>query len=243
MASKKKRRKKGKKQNPLLFIFIFGCLFAACHWYAGLDKAPDPPAYLVKGIDVSHHQGSIDWEDVRSEGIDFVFIKATEGGHYSDPKYRSNYSGATMAGIRVGSYHFFKPGVDGKEQAKHFLKRARLKDGNLVPVLDIETFDNAGRSQIKQDALAWLEHVEKETGVLPIIYTMPSYAEKYLDQDFAKYPLWIASLKRTPVIPGAWKNCMFWQYSHTGRIDGIDEKVDLNYYTGDSTEFEMLVIK
>lgn len=83
----------------------------------------------VAGIDVSHWQGTIDWNAAAADGVEFVFIKATEGGDYTDPAFAANWSGSSRAGIRRGAYHFYRPQTDAAAQAQQFLRVVRPQAG------------------------------------------------------------------------------------------------------------------
>lgn len=102
-----------------------------------------PPGYRIHGIDVSHHQGRIDWKEVAAmniHGIDisFCFIKASEGISFTDNRFEQNWRSAKKAGIPRGAFHYFTAGIDGGQQARKFLNTVTLEKGDLVPVVDIE---------------------------------------------------------------------------------------------------------
>lgn len=189
--------------------------------------------YEVRGIDVSHYQGEIDWVRVAEDGIQFAFIKATEGQSLVDEKFSTNWKEAREAGVLCGAYHFFRPSVDPKLQAKNFLGQVEFESGDLPPVLDLEVTDKRSAREIRECALVWMQEVEKATELRPILYTMPSFADSYLQQKFVDYPLWMVDLGwGEPRLPKGWKQWTFWQHSFEGRVAGISGDVDLDYYYG-----------
>ena len=167
-------------------------------WKALYGDVDYPEGYSIHGIDVSHHQGNIDWEtlsraEIDGEPVSFAFIKATEGKGLLDENFNENFYEAREYGFIRGAYHFFTPSVSGREQADYFIKQVHLEEGDLPPVLDIERTGNLTTAQIRREALAWLRAVEASYGVRPIIYTYYKFKEQYLGTpEFDRYPYWIA---------------------------------------------------
>ena len=191
-----------------------------------------PPSGL-RGIDVSHYQGTIDWPRVKADGIVFAFIKASEGQTLVDAQFKQNWKAARKAGVVRGAYHFYRPSVDAEVQARLFLKQFKLEKGDLPPVLDLEVTDGQSAKTIREGALEWMRIVEKKTGRKPILYTLPRFARDYLGKSFKDYPLWVVRLRRgEPKVGKIWKKWTFWQFSHRGRVDGIKGDVDLNLFNG-----------
>lgn len=206
-----------------------------------------PENYKMHGIDVSHHQENIDWTEVKAMkvkavSISFVFIKATEGLGDVDNTFRRNWYNAKKQGIPRGAYHFFISSKSGKAQAENFIAAADLENGDLPPVLDIETSNGASVEDIQQRARDWLERIEKYYGVRPIIYTNIDFYTNFLAGAFDDYPLWVAHYlaQDKPRISRHW---LFWQHNEKGHVNGIDTNVDFNVFNGDSTEFRNLLIK
>jgi len=201
----------------------------------------------VPGIDVSYWDSGIDWPKVRATGQRFMFTKATEGDFYADPTFAANWSGAKSAGLLRGAYHFFRANVDPKKQAKKFIDYVnKTKDnGELPPVLDLETHDGQAKDKIISRAKTWLDEVEKAFGKKPIIYSGQYFLQDYFSEagggppKWAKnYPLWLAQYPNTyvdgqkPFLPRGWFGWNFWQYSEKGKINGINASVDLNVFNG-----------
>lgn len=206
-----------------------------------------PVNYSIHGIDVSHHQASINWEDVKAMqikniGIGFSFIKATEGVNNEDDKFLYNWQTARKYAVTRGAYHFFNAGKSGKTQAQNFIETVRLKPGDLPPVLDVEQVNSASKEALQIRVSEWLSMVQMHYGVKPIIYTSADFYTQYLAGKFDDYPLWVAHYfaKDKPRIKRNWT---FWQHNETGRVNGINAYVDFNVFNGDSTAFKNLLIK
>lgn len=209
-----------------------------------------PPGYHVHGIDVSHHQGTIDWELLRNRGtindqpVSFVFMKATEGTTFVDPLFHKNFTATGRYGLTRGAYHFYRPTMLPQAQADYYIRHVQLQPGDLPPVLDIEVRPAAGQSadQFRRDLLTWLRRVEQHYGVKPILYTYHSFHQQYLrDTLFQSYPYWIAHYYVDSVsYSGPWH---FWQHTDRGRLPGIKGDVDLNVFNGTYSELKALTIK
>ena len=204
-----------------------------------------PKNFEVHGLDLSHHQGHVDWSKLRLTGsgqfpLRFVFIKATEGGDFADKNYSSNLDSARAAGFMVGAYHFYNPATPPERQAEFFIKNARLKAGDLPPVLDIERKVRDRRGMC-DDLMVWLDIVEKHYGVKPVIYASYKYRTSYLDKRFDDYPYWIAHYYVSRVkYEGRW---MFWQHTDRGTLPGVDEYVDLNVFNGSPEQLQEMAIR
>jgi GH25 family lysozyme M1 (1,4-beta-N-acetylmuramidase)/LysM repeat protein len=209
----------------------------------------------VPGIDVSYWNSGIDWPKVRATGQRFVFVKATESDYYADPTFSANFSGAKSAGLLRGAYHFFRANVDGKKQAKKFIDYVKKfkDDGELPPVLDVESHDGQSKDRVISRAKTWLDEVEQAFGKKPIIYSGQYFLQDYFSEAgggppaWAKdYPLWLAQYPNNytegqqPSLPRGWFKWNFWQYSEKGRLNGINANVDLNVFNGTLEELYKL---
>lgn len=184
----------------------------------------------IKGIDVSHWQGKINWTKVAVAGIKFVYIKATEGATFVDPRMDENYRGAKAAGLKVGFYHFATPGRgnDYALESKHYIKTVKNYKVDLPHVLDIEVTNGLKAVELTRFAKSWLETVQAALGPV-MIYTGASFAKTYLGKELGKYPLWVAHYGvNTPMANNTWSRWACFQYSQEGRIAGINERVDLD---------------
>jgi len=202
-----------------------------------------PSGYQVHGIDISHYQGDINWNMLKQtrQGqfpISFIFMKATEGGDYSDDKFVANFDSAKAHGFIRGAYHFYNPKTDANKQADFFINSVKLEPGDLPPVLDIEKKEKDIK-KLQADLKVWLRKVESHYGVKPIIYASYKFKTRYLnDSVFNSYPYWIAHYYVDSVrYDGDWK---FWQHTDVGTLPGIDEKVDLNVFNGSLQELKRM---
>jgi lysozyme len=226
-----------------------GFSFSAAGQYHNLKNfgVPVPKGYNVHGIDVSHHQGRISWDEVALMNandikIDFAFIKATEGITRQDRLFDRNWKKAKEAGIIRGAYHFFHPSRDAGKQAANFIKMVKLSPGDLPPVLDIEVANRKSKKEIVDGALEWCRIVEAHYGMKPIIYTSPGYYDKYLADDFKDYPLWIAHYhKAKPRMDH--RRWQIWQHTDCATINGIKGGVDMNVFNGSISKLRKMCVK
>lgn len=233
-----------------LYVWLFYSFFVGptgFRWRALYGDANYPEGFNIHGIDVSHYQQEIDWEKLSRTSIGeypvrFVFIKSTEGSTNVDRRFEENFRKAREYGFLRGVYHFWSNQSSAREQAYFFLKKVRLQDGDLPPVLDIEHIP-ASKSveDFQTDILTWLHIVEDKYHVKPIIYTYHKFKEKYLNTPvFDDYPYWIAHYYVDKVAyKGKWR---FWQHTDAGRLEGIKGYVDLNVYNGSYYELQKLTI-
>ncbi|MCR5778991.1 MAG: glycosyl hydrolase family 25 [Bacteroidaceae bacterium] len=185
------------------------------------------PNKKAGGIDVSHYQGQINWNEVvRNGDITYVYLKATEGSKLVDDTYYRNLEGARCVGLKVGCYHFYSPTTKAQDQFKNMAAVVNLKDHDLIPIIDIEHRGKSSLPQFQKQLRQFLKLVEKHYGVQPILYTSRDFYNKYLSGPFTKYKYMIARYHED--IPQLRDNAAFvmWQYSATSRIRGIRGNVD-----------------
>lgn len=228
-------------------VYSYVVLPYSAKWRALYGSEVYPEGYSIRGIDVSHHQGLIDWEKlsrstIGDEPICFVFVKATEGKNHLDEYFNENFYQAREYGLLRGAYHYFKPRVPAAEQADYFLKQVHLEEGDLPPVLDIEETGGLTPEQLRSASLVWLRKVEERYHVPPVIYTNYKFKQDYLStSEFDRYPYWIAHYYvKKLAYKGKWR---FWQHTDCGRLDGIREKVDFNIYNGSMYELKRLCLE
>jgi len=187
----------------------------------------------LTGIDISRYQVVADWLDVKKAGIDFVFVKATEGVDFVDPSFERDWAALKEHGFVRGAYHFYRPEDDPVQQATHFTSTVKLEPTDLPPVVDIEVLDKTNPAELSKNLLIWIETVAQKCGKTPIIYTGNSFWNRYETDGFGNYPLWVAEYGvDEPRIPNGWKEWHFWQYQQKGTIQGIKGDVDHNYFNG-----------
>lgn len=233
--SKKKKRSAWK----LLFTLIitFGIATGGLYIWRKVNKKPSP-THFVKlpagfnsyGIDVSHHQQKIDWDTVFESSdslISFVYCKATEGVNHIDSQWERNRRILVEKNIANGAYHFFLPKKSAKQQAIHFLSQYEIKKNDLPPVLDAELEGNSNQQLISQMRI-WLNYVETNTGRRPIIYTSYNLYSDLLKDAFSGHKFWVANYN---TIESRFQDdeIIHWQYSDNGKVNGIKNRVDLNF--------------
>lgn len=190
---------------------------------------------IYDGIDVSNYQGDIDFAQVRSSGIEAVYIKAGEGGNMTDPFFLQNYERASAADMIVGFYYYVTAftTAEAAEQAQHFYELIRDKNFSARPAMDYESFSNPDIAAINAIGLTFLRELERLSGVRPMIYSDASDAQTIWSNDFSIYPLWIADYYSTngPAGNDIWEHQSGFQYSDTGSVLGISGDVDMDYFT------------
>ncbi|WP_417688846.1 GH25 family lysozyme [Roseibium sp.] len=190
---------------------------------------PDRSIYPVRGIDVSHHQGPINWANVATDDVAFVYMKASEGGDFQDRSFSANWSGAGEAGLARGAYHFFSLCRPGELQADNFLGVLPRGEAMLPPVLDIEFEGNCASrpaiSDVHKEVSAFVAKVETATGHRVMLYAPGDAYETYLANQGLTRPLWVRSMWRSPDYAGDWT---VWQFHQRGSVAGITGDVDLN---------------
>ncbi len=202
---------------------------------------------MQSGIDVSHFQNQINWRKVQQVKVSFAFVKATEGLTITDPMFHLNWESAREQGILRGAYHFFRPQLDAEKQARYFLDLLDDDPGELPPALDLEVLGNLAPDEVISRARQWMKIVEKECRCKPVLYTGSSFFRTTLKNStaFASNPLWIAhyTIGPRPLVPSAWPQWTFWQFSQQGKVVGINGNVDLNAFNGSMPELSALCMR
>lgn len=209
---------------------------------------PIPNNYSVHGIDISKHQNNINWKqveemDINGEKLSFVFIKASEGATRNDDLFQKNWKNAGKTRLLRGAYHFFRPVKDSRTQAYLFMHQIKLKRGDLPPVVDIERGNRQTSKHIQRSLQDFLDVLEHEYSVKPIIYTNLSFYTKNLAGKFDDYPIWIAYYMDDPFQLPDNRNWSFWQHSESGRVNGIKGNVDFNVFHGSIAQLKAMCIK
>lgn len=187
------------------------------------------------GVDISEYQADVDMETLRGQGISFVYVKATEGATHNDSRFQENWANAKAAGMPVGAYHFFSYDSSGADQARHFIDVVGDIDGCLVPVVDVEYYGDKEENppaveDVQRELASYLQALEMEYDVKPIIYTEGEIYDKYLKGAFDDYGKWIRSVYYPVIIDyrGDW---LVWQYKDRGVLAGYsggERFIDLN---------------
>lgn len=198
----------------VIFLALYGCAV-----YYGLIQLNNPSKsrYPVRGVDVSHYQGAIDWPVLAAQDLDFAYIKATEGSSHTDERFAENWEAAKETGLKIGV---------------------------LPPVVDFEFYgDKKANPPERETVCAQLEvmlkGLEAYYGVKPVIYATEDTMRLYLTGRFEEYPLWIRNVVKKPDT-GSW-TWTFWQYTNRKRLDGYEGEeafIDMNVFHGDRNEWE-----
>lgn len=203
----------------------------------GMVILGDPNPHLQKtydGLDVSHHQGTIDWQKVGEDpAVQFVYVKATEGATFVDQSYAQNVKGAKSVGIAVGAYHYLSSGSSVHEQFRNFYRVVDRKAQDIVPMVDVEEDGVAGwsRRQLQDSLSTFLRLLESHYLCKPIIYSYAKFYNANLAPRFNAYRLFLSHYDvRQPVVAGNGRHDI-WQHSDQGVIDGIDHPVDLDVFS------------
>ncbi len=198
-----------------------------------IDKTPVAPRIVdgICGIDVSHYQGTIDWNKVthyENNPIKFVYVKATEGSTIKDECYDRNLTLAKEKGLLVGSYHYFTSRATAEEQFENFKQTASKESQDLIPVVDIEECKHWTPDVFHKNLQVFLNEVEAHYGKKPVIYTMPSFYNLYLIDRYKDYKIFIAQYgDGIPALKDG-TDWHIWQFTRKGKIDGIRGNVDVN---------------
>ena len=183
---------------------------------------------VYHGIDVSNHQGRIDWDKVaKDENVQFVYIKATEGATYVSPTFEQNIQEARKAGMKVGCYHFLRATSYIHDQFRNFIEYCREDEQDLAPLIDIEVKGSWLDEEVADSVKLFADLLEEYYGVRPIIYTGTNFYNKYLSEEFNDgYELFIAkySENEPELIDGT--DYTIWQFTDCGEVNGIYTDVD-----------------
>ncbi len=194
--------------------------------------------YPIAGIDVSKHNGDIDYDKVRDDDYQFVFIKASEGKTYKDPAFDRNHRDASKAGLKVGAYHFFRKNRTGQEQADNFLSAIKGKTFDLPLVIDLEDDWGNGAAVSRKTAIervmTMIDILHKK-GYQVMIYTNLDGYEKYYQNMLVDCDLWLCSFTSPDLLPHLPHSIQ--QFSHEGNVAGVKGDVDLNVFRGSKSEW------
>jgi len=190
----------------------------------------------VKGVDVSYYQGTIDWAAAHGDGVEYAFVRVSDGTTFEDPKFQQNWDGTRAHGILHGAYQFFRPNEDALAQADLLLaKIGTPQPDDLPPVIDVEATGGLGPGDVESQVRIWVDRVTEATGKAPIIYTgFYFWRDQVGAPDLTSSPLWHAQYTSAscPNIAPPWQDWAFWQYTSSGSVAGISGNVDTNRFNG-----------
>lgn len=205
---------------------------------------PDEPSrvlFPLRGLDISHHQGTIDWDELARTGVDFIYVKASEGENHRDTQFARNWTEAQRTGVPAGAYHFFSFHIPGRRQAANFLATVPSTGQDLPPAVDVE-FDGQKTplpplTNVRRELAILLDELERATRRRPVIYTNRDGFQNVIAGQFGDHPLWFRDDAGPPVLPGGW-NWVVWQFTGRGGRRGIKGEVDLDVFSGDRVGFQ-----
>ena len=222
------------------FFIMIVCMIAATTTFAQYEVQCEDTCRHIHGIDLSHYQGDVFWETVGDNTkMAYVYLKATEGGSNIDSKYAENIHLAHRYGLKVGSYHFFRPKVDLRLQLENFKAQCRPGDQDLIPMIDIETKSGLSTDEFCDSLFKFIKLVEESYRQKPLLYTFANFYDHYLSGKINGYKLMIAQYtQREPVLQDG-RDITMWQYTGKGRINGVNGYVDKSRFMGKHTLREL----
>lgn len=223
-------------------IFIYSFLFLPLYAYGSYDgdvQCEDTCSH-VHGIDMSHYQGEVFWEAIGNNAkMAYVYLKATEGGDNIDDKYAYNIELAHRHGLKVGSYHFFRPKTDLQKQLANFMAQCKPKDQDLIPMIDIETKGGLSDEAFCDSLMKFLGMVEEVYKQKPLLYTFTNFYNRHLVGKLTGYKIMIAQYtEREPELADEFDITM-WQYTGKGHIEGVNGFVDKSRFMGNHSLREL----
>jgi len=188
----------------------------------------------VHGIDLSHYQGQVFWETVgENTKMAYVYLKATEGGDRIDSYFERNIDLAHRYGLKVGSYHFFRPKTDLERQMRNFMTQCLPGEQDLIPMLDVETTGNLPVEEFRDSLMKFLWLMESTYRQKPLVYTFRNFYNKHLQGGLLDdYPLMIAMYTDEEPVLADGRDITMWQYTGKGRIVGVNGYVDKSRFMG-----------
>jgi glycosyl hydrolase, family 25 len=181
----------------------------------------------IHGIDISHYQGQVFWEVIgENSKMAYVYIKASEGGDRIDPRYERNIQLAHQYGLKVGSYHFFRPKTNLTKQLENFMTQCRPGDQDLIPMIDVETKSGLSTPEFRDSLTKFITLVEEAYKQKPLIYTFTNFYNAHMQGAIDGYPLMIAQYNAIEPELKDGRDITMWQYTGKGRINGINGFVD-----------------
>ena len=249
--------KKGTKKFIIILIAIV--LVAAVIFSSVFLLAKQKKVFINKwfvdeksstiGVDVSSYQAEIDMNVLKEQNIEFIYIKATEGSNTQDERFAENWNNAKKAGLLSGAYHFFSYDSEGRTQAENYINTVGPDmEGRLLPVVDVEYYGDKEQNPPEKDDVIrelriYLEIIEEEYGIKPLIYTRLDIYDKYLKGEFDEYKKWISSLY-TPISWNYKDDWYIWQYLNRGELEGYtggERYIDLNVLNKDKALEDLIV--
>lgn len=227
------------KRITFLIIVIFSALCVKAQYIIQCEDTCNH----VHGLDMSHYQGNVFWEAVGDNGrMFYVYLKASEGGSHIDKRYEENIYMARKNGLKVGSYHFYRPRQPQEEQLRNFRAQCRPQDQDLIPMIDVEVSAGLKASALCDSLHKFLELVEMEYHQKPLVYTYTNFYNKYLVGELDGYKLMVAQYNGNEPELKDERDIFAWQYTGKGHINGVNGYVDKSRLLGQHTMREIRFI-
>jgi len=223
----------------------------AIAWRLARGRSHEPAITLdceigptTRGIDVSYYQETINWPKVKASGVEFVFVRVSDGLYFDDPMFAANWAGTKSSNLIRGAYQFFRPEQDPIEQADVLVAALLADPGELPPVIDVEDAGGQSPAEIARRVKIWLARVHDRLGLDAIVYTGPAFWRDSVGGAEVDRPLWIAHYtSECPQIPAPWTSWRFWQFTASGRVPGIYGPVDLDVFRGTPDELRSTLLR
>lgn len=229
--------------NMKKIIILAAVIFSALCAKAQYTIQCEDTCNHVHGLDMSHYQGNVFWEAVGDNGrMFYVYLKATEGGSNMDKRYEENIYMARRNGLKVGSYHFYRPRQPQEEQLRNFRAQCRPQDKDLIPMIDVEVTSGLRASALCDSLQKFLILVEKEYQQKPLVYTYTNFYNKYLSGALDGYKLMVAQYNDKEPVLNDEHDIFAWQYTGKGHINGVNGYVDKSRLLGRHTMREIRFI-
>jgi len=224
--------------SVILFVMVFIAYWRG--WW--IPNQPERKQYPVRGIDVSGHQGEIEWARIPRDEVQFAYLKATEGGDFRDRRFAENWRASAAAGLRRGAYHFFTFRATGAQQAANFIATVPKNPQALPPAVDVELWGNSAARpsprEFQKQLSDFLAAIRAHYGCEPVIYTADDF-RRYFLKDFPIQRLWIRAVLTTPAAAED-RGWVFWQYSEKGKVPGLTGFVDRDVFQGSPQDLAAL---
>ena len=217
--------------NRIITLLVCLLALASAHAQSKYAECEDSCTH-IHGIDLSHYQGSVFWETVGESKMAYVYLKATEGGDNIDSRYKQNIDMAHRYGLKVGSYHFYRPKVAQQTQLENFMAQCRPGDQDLLPMIDIETRSGLTKEAFRDSLFTFLDLVEKAYKQKPLLYTGANFYDNNLLGLLGDYKVMIAQYtEQEPKLKDD-LDFIMWQYTGKGHLNGINGYVDKSRFMG-----------
>ena len=188
----------------------------------------------IHGIDISHYQGNVFWETIGDNTkMAYVYLKATEGGDRIDATFERNIQMASFHGLKVGSYHFYRPRIDQQQQLRNFRSQCLPREQDIIPMIDIETTGGLSTDVFCDSLFYFLDLVEEVYHQKPLLYTYRNFYNKHLLGKIDDYKVMIAMYTDEEPVLADDRDITMWQYTGKGRIPGVNGYVDKSRFMGD----------